>query len=104
MVIVDNAPYAFAAQLNNGYPIIPYYDDKSDRELEKLEAYLMEIKDVEDVRVTNKEKFKLADISQHNIEQYVKYYQENNDSTAIEESGEFLKLQQSLQQFLKGSQ
>ena len=33
IVIVDNAVYSFGFQLENGIPIIPFYDDKEDEEL-----------------------------------------------------------------------
>jgi CTD small phosphatase-like protein 2 len=33
IVIVDNAVYSFGYQLENGIPIIPFYDDKKDEEL-----------------------------------------------------------------------
>lgn len=28
MVIIDNAVYSFGFQLDNGIPILPFYDDK----------------------------------------------------------------------------
>jgi len=33
MVLVDNAVYSFGYQLENGIPIIPFYEDKDDEEL-----------------------------------------------------------------------
>lgn len=33
LVIVDNAVYSFGYQLENGIPIIPFYDDQNDEEL-----------------------------------------------------------------------
>jgi CTD small phosphatase-like protein 2 len=30
MVIVDNAVYSFGFQLDNGIPILPFYEDKTD--------------------------------------------------------------------------
>ena len=43
MIIVDNAAYSFGFQLDNGLPIIPYYDNKSDTELKHLYHYLKAI-------------------------------------------------------------
>lgn len=54
VLLVDNAPYSYLMQLENGIPIIPYYRGKDDDELIGLEEYLMNFKDVEDVRPINK--------------------------------------------------
>lgn len=40
LVIVDNAVYSFGFQLDNGIPILPFYDDKSDEEMLHLIYYL----------------------------------------------------------------
>lgn len=40
LIIVDNAVYSFGYQLENGIPIIPFYDDKEDEELLHLAQYL----------------------------------------------------------------
>jgi len=36
IVLVDNAAYSYASQLDNGIPILPYYHGKSDFELKAL--------------------------------------------------------------------
>lgn len=33
MLLIDNAAYSFGFQLDNGIPIIPYYNHKDDVEL-----------------------------------------------------------------------
>jgi len=53
-VIVDNAAYSFVWNIENGVPIIPFYDNKQDRELFELEKYLKGMIGVEDVREYNK--------------------------------------------------
>ena len=40
LVIVDNAVYSFGFQLDNGVPILPFYDDKLDEEMLHLIYYL----------------------------------------------------------------
>ena len=40
MVLVDNSVYSFAYQIDNGIPIISYYDDPRDEELVHLIGYL----------------------------------------------------------------
>ncbi|RYY69434.1 hypothetical protein EON63_23680 [archaeon] len=42
-LLVDNSPYAYAYQLDNGVPIESWYDDDSDTELLKLLAFLKRI-------------------------------------------------------------
>ncbi len=33
MILVDNSSFSFCKNLSNGVPIIPFYDDKADKEL-----------------------------------------------------------------------
>lgn len=40
VVLVDNSVYSFAYQLDNGIPIIPFYDDPKDEELCHLIFYI----------------------------------------------------------------
>ena len=39
--IVDNATYSYILQLNNGVPIIPFINNKQDRQLLHLSSFLM---------------------------------------------------------------
>lgn len=50
MVLVDNAAYSYAFQLDNGIPIIPYYEGKNDYELKALQTYLERLIWVPDVQ------------------------------------------------------
>jgi len=62
IILVDNSIYAFILNLENGYLISSYYNDKSDNQLKLLEEYLkVEILNskCDDVRQVNKNKFKL---------------------------------------------
>lgn len=40
MILVDNAAYSFGYQIENGVPIIPYYDNKTDEELKDLLEFI----------------------------------------------------------------
>lgn len=58
MVLIDNAAYSYSLQLDNGIPIIPFYNCKKDTELKELTVFLMELAEVEDVRPILRDKFK----------------------------------------------
>ena len=53
VVLIDNAPYSYMLQPNNGIPILNYLKGRDDDQLVKLEPYLMSLLDVEDVRTVN---------------------------------------------------
>lgn len=59
MVIVDNSVYSFAYQIDNGIPIIPFYEDPADEELLHLVYYLNCLVECDDVRVQNRDAFEL---------------------------------------------
>ena len=58
-MLVDNAAYSYAYQLDNGIPIIPYYEGKMDFELKALQGYLESMIFSKDVREANRNTFKL---------------------------------------------
>jgi CTD small phosphatase-like protein 2 len=43
LLLVDNAAYCYAYQLDNGVPILPYFSGKNDYELKALGEYLMKL-------------------------------------------------------------
>lgn len=67
IVIVDNSAYSFGFNVNNGIPILSFYDSKEDIELFHLIDYLKMLSSVEDVREVNREAFKLLDIVEEAI-------------------------------------
>ncbi len=64
MVLVDNGAYSYIMQLDNGIPILPYYEGK-DEELKNLEKYLLHLAEEEDMRQTNELYFKLHSYSDY---------------------------------------
>lgn len=56
VVIIDNSPCNFAWNIENGIPIIPFFDNKNDKELYNLYNYLINLKNCKDVREYNKYK------------------------------------------------
>jgi len=59
LILIDNAAYSFGFQVENGIPIIPFYDNKADQELRHLIPYLKSLSTAKDLREVNKQTFKL---------------------------------------------
>ncbi len=72
MVIVDNAVYSFGLQLDNGIPILPYYDDKNDEELLHLCYYLKCLAKFRDIREQNRKAFQLRQLEQSDIDEFLR--------------------------------
>lgn len=85
-LIVDNSIISFAFQLDNGIPIVPFYEDKEDVILPKIYDYLMSLKDLPDVRVKNKETFSLTQLYSLNISRFLKYYYDDYDENDSSDS------------------
>ena len=74
ILIVDNSVTSFAYDLDNGIPILPYYDAEKDLELLFVAYYFESIYECDDLRVINKEYMKLDYYLNQAIEEY------NNES------------------------
>lgn len=74
MIIVDNAVYSFGKQLSNGVPITPFKDDPNDREFNHLMNYVEAIKDLPDLRVPNREAFKMKKVYRVKLDKFIDYY------------------------------
>ena len=74
MILVDNAVYSFGVQLNNGVPILPFKEDKNDREFLFLTRFLVDLSTCEDVRDMLKVAFSLEDINNYNLDEFIQYY------------------------------
>jgi CTD small phosphatase-like protein 2 len=79
ILLVDNASYSFGYQLDNGIPIIPFYNDKNDKELLHLIQYLNWVIDSEDVREQNRKAFQLGELSEQEITEYLNLYANEED-------------------------
>lgn len=71
LVIVDNAAYSFAYQLDNGIPIISWHDDPYDRELYNLIDYMKVLAEAEDIRLVNRDTFHLSTFYEDYIEEFL---------------------------------
>jgi hypothetical protein len=61
LLIIDNNCLSFALNVDNGIPILPFYDNEIDEELKHLTYYLncLQESQVDDVRVHNNQAFGL---------------------------------------------
>jgi Dullard-like phosphatase family protein len=62
VVLIDNSIVSFASQPYNGIPILPFYNNKNDCELEILSSYLIYLHQYDDIRLANKRALKLDNI------------------------------------------
>lgn len=69
MVLVDNLVHSFGFQVENGIPIIEWTGNKADVELKHLMDYLLEMKKADDVRDYNRQKLRLLELANSNIEE-----------------------------------
>jgi Dullard-like phosphatase family protein len=84
--IIDNAVYSFGFQLDNGIPIIPFYDDPADEELHHLVFYMKCLSTLEDMRVQNQNAFQLSALDSTFIEKYLEEYYSKLREEVEEES------------------
>ena len=66
MVIIDNSALSFGMNVNNGIPILPFYDNVDDEELRHLTFYLNCLREskVDDITVHNEEAFGLLRLAE----------------------------------------
>ncbi len=74
IIIIDNSILSFAFHLDNGIPILPFYDNKQDIEMPFLAQYLNSIVNTDDIREINK-KFIKYDIDSNRSIASIKSFQ-----------------------------
>ena len=67
--------YSFAFQLDNGVPIVGFYDDPKDEEMLHLKFYLECLKDCDDVREKNREAFQLMQLADTQLQRILEEQQ-----------------------------
>jgi len=65
VIIVDNSPPAFAYQIDNGIPIISWFDDDNDKELLNMMTILNSLRTQPDVRIHIRKYFELRKLLKH---------------------------------------
>ena len=83
LVIVDNAAYSFAFQLDNGIPIISWRDDRYDRELLSLIDYMQSLADERDCRQLNARTFHLSTFCEDYMKEFMTPSQRTNKRTRL---------------------
>ena len=73
IVIVDNSTYCFGYQIDNGIPIISWFDDAYDRELYKLIDYIKILAKVPDISLVNRNSFHLNSFYADYLQDYLNY-------------------------------
>lgn len=62
MIIVDNLTHSFGFQIENGIPILEWFDDEKDEELKYLQEYLIKLSKADDMRQMNAQNLKLNEL------------------------------------------
>lgn len=85
MIIIDNSVLSFAFQLENGIPILPFYDNKDDTELIFLKNYLNNIHLSSDLRIENNRSIKM-NYFLNAVKEKMEPKESNNDSSLSDET------------------
>lgn len=103
VVIIDNSVLSFAFHLDNGIPIVPYYDAETDTELKFCALYLKSIADCEDIRERNQKFIKIESYLKQAYEEDEDEESENGDPTESEPTEERKQIGKSLHDSKKGA-
>lgn len=81
--MVDNSALSFGYHIDNGIPIVPFYEDPNDDEMKHLSNYIESIADVDDLRIENRKAFHLSEISVEEIDRFISNFKQEaaNDDT-----------------------
>ena len=78
LIIVDNSPMAYAFDVDNGLPILSWFENKDDRELIYIQPILKFLANVDDVRKYIKKFLRNNCINYQIAKSIIKQYIENN--------------------------
>lgn len=63
VILVDNSAHSYGFQPDNGVPVLPFYNDKTDTELHELTEFLLSIRDKPDIRPVVAQTFRTSIIA-----------------------------------------
>jgi len=63
LILIDNEAFSFCYQIDNGIPLMSWEGDETDSELLYLAGYLIKMHECEDVRIINRNHFKLRELA-----------------------------------------
>ena len=69
MVIIDNSVLSFAFHLDNGIPILPFYSNKEDIEMNSLKDYLQKLAKLDNLTINNAAALNLRDLLEEAVKQ-----------------------------------
>jgi len=84
IIMIDNSILSFAYHLNNGIPVVPFYDSTEDSELPLLCFYLLSISSYKDLREANKEHINIQYFFSNNRNEKNIQNEEINEISEIE--------------------
>lgn len=83
MVLIDNSVLSFAFHLDNGIPILPFYSNKEDNEMESLKNYLTKLCKYEDMIEHNSKMFNLKSLMIEASTEGIKDFREDEENIQI---------------------
>lgn len=81
MIIIDNSVLSFAFHLSNGIPILPYYSNKEDIEMNFLKNYLTKLSKFESLSEQNGQTFNLQQVMEEAVKSLEEDYEDEHEDT-----------------------
>ena len=90
VILIDNSVLSFAYHLDNGIPISPFYDSKTDNELYEICEFLLNNADEEDIRIQLRDKYKITKLMNLIKEQNKSSSEESSSISVVQEKDDEL--------------
>jgi hypothetical protein len=83
MIIIDNSVLSFAFHLENGIPILPFYSNKDDTEMETLRNYLGKLAKFDNITINNGATFNLRYLLEEAVRESNEPHDDNDEGDDI---------------------